>query len=170
MKMAHFSSSGCLLVGSLHLIHWESEAIMKWLPGWNKESGSYLPRSCWLRQLLKEAGVRRVDGGVPWLPCYSMGRGPDAQLQDLELSGGGQWGNEEIINRHMNTGVLGSGTWVSLMEKLQHPGSSACLLSGVEQRSGVIAYSWTSRQSYYIGINKQTRFMVYSWIEVVSVG
>lgn len=48
------------------------------------------------------------------------------------------------------------------------PGSSACLLCSVEQRGGIIAYSWTRRWGYHIQI-KKARLMVSNWIKKIDL-
>lgn len=75
-----------------------------------------------------------------WLlcPCLAYSRKPDRA----------QWGKEERIDSQMTEKKLGLGALPSLMEKLQHPGISMCLLFTNKQRGRIITDRWTRRQGY----------------------
>lgn len=71
-------------------------------------------------------------------------------------------GSERMKNRH--TERLARGTLGCLMVRFQHPTRSTCLLYTVEQKDGVITYSWKRRCGYYTQTNKEPGFMAYNLI------
>lgn len=64
-----------------------------------------------------------------------------------------EWGKDKQRQTHIRTGIG------------QHPVNSVCLLYRIELWGGAFAYSWTRRQYYYIQINNETGFMIYSWMK-----
>lgn len=71
-------------------------------------------------------------------------------------------GSERMKNRH--TERLARGTLGCLMVRFQHPTRATCLLYTVEQKDGVITYSWKRRCGYYTQTNKEPGFMAYNLI------
>ena len=69
---------------------------------------------------------------------------------------------------HWHTEKLRSGDLSSLMEKLQHPGSSLCLLYTFVQEGGLIVYWQAKRQCYYIPLNKEAGLLytvqLWGWV------
>lgn len=74
------------------------------------------------------------------------------------------WGNMGMKKRErcVKLGLAGLG---SLMEKPQHCRSLACSLYTTEQRGRAAAYSWRRKWGYHWQINKESVFMVYSWVK-----